>query len=33
VSADVPPGDWAAWSDHLPVRTTFTMTWAGGDFA
>lgn len=31
VRVDVPPGDWAAWSDHLPVRATFTLQWAAGD--
>ncbi len=32
VSVDVPPGDWSAWSDHLPVRATFTLPWVTGDF-
>jgi endonuclease/exonuclease/phosphatase family metal-dependent hydrolase len=32
VRVDVPPGNWAAWSDHLPVRATFTLQWAKGDF-
>jgi endonuclease/exonuclease/phosphatase family metal-dependent hydrolase len=33
VAVDVPPGAWAEWSDHLPVRATFTLPWAAGDFA
>ena len=32
VTVDVPPGDWAEWSDHLPVRAVFTLQWAAGDF-
>jgi endonuclease/exonuclease/phosphatase family metal-dependent hydrolase len=32
VTVDVPPGNWAEWSDHLPVRATFTLQWAAGDF-
>lgn len=33
VTVDIPPGDWAEWSDHLPVRATFTVQWAAGDFS
>jgi endonuclease/exonuclease/phosphatase family metal-dependent hydrolase len=32
VTVDIPPGNWAEWSDHLPVRATFTLQWAAGDF-
>lgn len=32
VTADIPPGDWSRWSDHLPVRATFTLAWVDGDF-
>jgi endonuclease/exonuclease/phosphatase family metal-dependent hydrolase len=32
VTVDVPPGAWMEWSDHLPVRATFTLQWAAGDF-
>lgn len=33
VEVGIPDGDWAAWSDHLPVVASFQLDWVGGDFA